>query len=231
MWIEKLELVAELQGVTELIKFVPLFLSGPAFAVYQQLGDEDKRDYEKLKVELSKAFSIDPFSSYDQLKSRVLQENESVDVYLADIRRLVALMGHAAGGEPLIRCAFVSGLPADISMQLKSTVNVDRLQLAELVSKARAMLASRGGSTSALVCAGVRQVKSGQCFVCSGNGHMARECPNNKKREGAASGGYQRDCKCYVCDSPNHLANKCPNRSGNGHGVASASDTRPATQN
>ena len=81
---------------------------------------------------------------------------------------------------------------ADIAMQLKSTVNVDKLQLEELVSKARAMLASKGGSTSALVCAGVGQVKSGQCFVCSGNA-ICRECPNNKRIQGATGGGYQRD--------------------------------------
>ena len=38
-WLDKLELVARLQGVTQLESFVPLFLTGPAFAVYKQLGD------------------------------------------------------------------------------------------------------------------------------------------------------------------------------------------------
>ena len=229
VWIEKLELVAQLQGLTDLPKFLPLFLSGPAFSVYQQLSDETKKDYDLLKAELSTAFSIDPFTAYDELKSRVLIENESVDVYLADIRRLVALMGHGHHGEPLVRCAFVSGLPSDVAMQLKSTVNVERLGLAELVGKARAMLASRGGN-SAFACAGVKSnEKAVQCFVCSGNGHVARECPNRKK-ERYVSGRSQRDRRCYICDSPDHLANKCPNRSGNGTGAVSASDTRPASQ-
>ena len=230
VWIEKLELVAQLQGITDLPKFVPLFLSGPAFAVYQQLGDTTKGDYDMLKAELSTAFSSDPFTSYDELKSRVLLENESVDVYLADIRRLVALMGHGHHGEPLIRCAFVSGLPSDVAMQLKSAVNADRLQLPELVGKARAMLASRGGN-STFACAGVKSnTKSIRCFVCSGNGHVARECPN-KRKERFVSGRPSRDRRCYICDSPDHLANKCQNRSGNGAGGVSASDTRPALQN
>ena len=71
----------------------------------------------------------------DELKNRVLLKNESVDVYLADIRRLVALMGHGQYGEPLIRCALVSGLPSDVAMQLKSTVNAERLELSELVGR------------------------------------------------------------------------------------------------
>ena len=48
VWLEKLELVAELQGVTDLRKFLPLFLSGPAFAVYQQLSPAVKSDFDSL---------------------------------------------------------------------------------------------------------------------------------------------------------------------------------------
>ena len=44
-------------------------------------------------------------------------------------------MGHGQYGEPLIRCAFVSSLPSDVAMQLKSTVNAERLELSELVGR------------------------------------------------------------------------------------------------
>ena len=44
-WVEKLELVAALQNVSDLKSFMPLFLSGPAFAVYKQLTEEEKADY------------------------------------------------------------------------------------------------------------------------------------------------------------------------------------------
>ena len=71
VWIKKLQLIAQLQGITDFLKFVPLFLSGPAFAFYQQLADKTKRDYASLKAELSTAFSSDPLTSYDKLKNRV----------------------------------------------------------------------------------------------------------------------------------------------------------------
>ena len=66
VWIEKLELVAQLQGLTDLPKFLPLFLSGPAFSVYQQLSDETKKDYDLLKAEfplLSALIHLQPIMS------------------------------------------------------------------------------------------------------------------------------------------------------------------------
>lgn len=231
VWIEKLELVAELQGgSTDILKLLPLFLAGPAFAVYQQLSAEVKADYEKLKSELSTAFSIDAFSSYEQLKGRTLMEGESVDVYLADLRRLVCLMGQK-NADSLLKCAFVSGLPADVAMSLKSSVNVSRLELPEIVSKARAMLAIKNAGSS-VICAGIRQdvrTTGPKCFACSGLGHISRDCANNKRdRQPGARNQYIR--KCFVCQSPEHLAHQCPERSGKVNGGASASDTHPASR-
>ena len=92
-WVEKLELVAQLQKVKKLTSFVPLFLSGPAFAVYKQLPRDSKDDYDLLKAGLVAAFSASPFEAYEELKGRVLKGSESVDVYLADLRRLIELTG------------------------------------------------------------------------------------------------------------------------------------------
>jgi len=92
-WCDKLELVAKLQKVKDLVSFMPLFLSGPAFAVYRQLSEEVKGDYDRLKAELLLAFGIDGFRAYELLRERSLYEGESVDVYLADLRRLACLVG------------------------------------------------------------------------------------------------------------------------------------------
>jgi hypothetical protein len=230
VWVEKLELVAQLQDIRDKLKFLPLFLSGPAFAVYQQLADDVKADYAKLKKELTTAFSTNAFASYEQLRNRVLADGESVDVYLADLRRLVNLMGQT-NADPLLRCAFVAGLPADVALQLKSTVDAESMNLAELVSKARAMLASKGDSAG-YVCAGVRQdsktsvrpdSKAIQCYKCSGRGHMARDCPTDR-----VAARQNRVRKCYMCDATDHLVYKCPQRTGNGNGGVSAPDAHPA---
>ena len=212
VWLEKLELVATLQKITDKLAFLPLFLSGPAFSVYQQLSDDTKADYDKLKKELTTAFSTNSFSSYEQLRNRVLSEGELVDVYLADLRRLVNLMGQTVA-DPLLRCAFVAGLPADISLQLRSAVNVESMELPTLVSKARDMIATRIHYSS-YACAAITENRTAnlQCYNCSGTGHIARNCPSERKRKSDAQPTQLR--KCYVCGSVDHLANRCSQRAG-----------------
>ena len=51
-WIDRLELVAKLQKIDDMKSFLPLFLAGPAFAVYQQLNEEAKNNYENSRVNL-----------------------------------------------------------------------------------------------------------------------------------------------------------------------------------
>lgn len=49
----------------------------------------------------------------EQFLTRVLQKGEPVDVYLADLQRLVAHMkGDSAN--PLLNCPFMTGLPFDV---------------------------------------------------------------------------------------------------------------------
>lgn len=173
-WCDKLELVAKLQKITELVSFMPLFLSGPAFAVYKQLADNVKADYTLLKKAMSLAFCESNYSAYDQLRARCLGDGETVDVYLADLRRLIALIGQK-DAEPIIKCAFMAGLPSDVSTQLKSIAAVGELPLSDLVSKARMMLSTRAVDT--LTCA-VGEVRIRKCYICSSTQHLANRCPS-----------------------------------------------------
>ena len=60
-WIGKVELVARLQKQNDLCSFLPLFLLGGAFKVYDSLSDKTKRDYGRLKKALIRAFSVDKY--------------------------------------------------------------------------------------------------------------------------------------------------------------------------
>lgn len=217
-WLEKLELVAKLQDITELQTFLPLFLAGPAFAVYKQLSESDKETYESLKAALLVAFGVNCYAAYDQLQKRVLQEGEPVDVYLADIKRLVAQMGQQ-DAEPLLKCAFMAGLPVEINMQLRSLACVERLCLSELVTRARMMMSTKN---SELACASgaVPKSRSG-CFTCGNPKHRARDSPKKQVR------------KCYACGEPGHFARQCLKKvswQGNDQGGASAPDVPPHHQ-
>lgn len=228
MWISKLELVAKLQEVNDLKSFVPLFLNGPAFSLYQQLSDDIKGDYKKLKKELVTAFSINCYSAYSQLRERVLQEGETVDVYLADIRRLVESMGQTEP-EPLLKCAFVAGLPTEVASQLKATAAVEEMGLNEIVTRARSVLSTT--ASSAYVCSAVTKSMSGlsygtsnvKCYTCLGMGHLSKECSTGRKLRDTT-----KQIRCYHCNLVGHVIRQCPTRlQGNASGGASASDVRP----
>jgi len=207
-WVDKLELVAKLQKVKDPETFLPLFLSGPAFAVYKGLPEETKGDYDRLKEELVTAFGVSNYAAYEQLKSRVLCEGEQVDVYLADLRRLMKLIDPRCG-EELLKCAFMSGLPGEVATQLKAMSSVEKFSLAELVARARMILSTRSESA---FCVAAVQASSKKCFHCDGVGHMRRDCPKLRGR------GPQ----CYSCQQMGHIARYCPKKQGNEMRGASA---------
>jgi hypothetical protein len=93
MWLKKVKLVAKLQKIDDLSIFIPLYLEGAAFNVFDQLSDEQQRDANIIEKTLISAFSIDAYKAFDMLKSRSLEAGESVDVYLSEIRRLATLAG------------------------------------------------------------------------------------------------------------------------------------------
>lgn len=234
-WIEKLELVAKLQGITDLKTFLPLFLNGAAFAVYKQLPEHETSDYARLKAALLQAFGVNCYAAYEMLQRRVLQEGETVDVYLAEIRKLVTLIG-IGNVEPLLKCAFMAGLPSDIAVQLKSVAAVETLGLNELVNRARMILSTRSSdATCAVGYNSSPKPRFGSCFACGNAGHFARDCPQQRGGERGSRPSFNRKRTCFICDEEGHLARFCPKKGdtqkvGNSQGGASAPDASPGHQ-
>ena len=92
-WMEKAELVCKMCQMKHMELIIPLRLMGGAFAVFQQLKEEDKRDFDWIKAALYTAFAADGFMAFDQFAERRLLYGESVDVYQAELRRLSVLFG------------------------------------------------------------------------------------------------------------------------------------------
>jgi hypothetical protein len=221
-WIKKVELVSKLQKLDEIEKFLPLFLSGGAFAVYQSFDEDVKNDYERLKSALLKAFSINPFKAYNEFKSRTLNCGESVDVYLSDLQRLANLICKNVPDD-LIKCAFIDGLPHEIQSQLVAACTLNEMGIHEVVEKARCLFnaSTVDMGASAIVRrmqtddqpsqSGVQPVKRVYCFHCRGEGHVARNCPEKPHLFNGA-GSSLKLVRCYNCDEMGHMANSCPSR-------------------
>ena len=141
VWLKKVKLVARIKGIKDLSLFIPLYLEGDAFAVYDQMSDSDKKDEDRIEKVLLDAFGINLFSAYDLFRQRNYVPSESVDVYLSDLRRLAGLADVLS--ENLIRCAFICGLPSDVSCQLRAQVRIEGSSLSEILEQTRILLDER----------------------------------------------------------------------------------------
>lgn len=208
-WLDKFELVVKLQAVKEPEKFLPLFLTAGAFAVYQSQSDATKGDYNLVKSTLLKAFSSNCFSAYDQLRSRNLRPGETVDSFVAELTRLVGLVCSAPDDE-LIKCAFICGLPESVQSQMQASCLLSNMSLSETVAKARSLVPCRDLCLVSTRSVSRKQsdVRSGRrhlrCYECGSEEHLVRRCP---KKRGESNGRY-----CFVCGDKDHLAPSCPQK-------------------
>ena len=195
-WLEKAELVCNLRGIAHLESVIPLRLSGGAFAVYQQLPDADKRDSGNITKALRTAFAVDSFTAYEQFVGRRLQPGETVDVFLAELRRLAVPFGGLS--DKLLACTFVAGLPDTVKQLLRAGSRMDELPLAHILTRARAVLTDDVGvaaAVSAMPVGADASVKRADatsvllCFQCNQPNHLARDCLLRRKSRGDSYGG------------------------------------------
>ena len=120
---------------------LPLYLTADAFSVWSEMSDADKADKDMVHAQLQKSFSMLPGEAYSQYVRRRKRDDESVETYLADLRRLMRISGHkekADGKDPMLLEQFLVGLPSRFADQLRlSIAAVDRPSLMWLLKLGR----------------------------------------------------------------------------------------------
>ena len=188
-----------MKGIQDLSSLLPLFLDGEAFAVYEHMPEAEK-NASKIEATLLNAFAMNPFAAYDTLRQRNWLPGESIDGYCSDLRRLAKLA--KVEGDQFLKCAFISGLPTDISNQLRASSEISNSSLASILQQARVLMANRCQSSAfvSVSKASSSQAKSTvngrrlpKCYKCGG-AHVIRACP---------------DIECFFCHEKGHMAKEC----------------------
>ena len=117
-------------------------LEGEVLSVWLELTEEQQKDYKAAKKEVVAKMAPMGFTSLEDFHQRKLQPGEPVSVYLHDLKRLLdqALPDLEANArKQVVLHQFMSGLPSNVSAQLRATG--DTKELDATVEKARLLLA------------------------------------------------------------------------------------------
>lgn len=140
--------------------------------------------------------------------SNLRLEVETVDVYLAALKKLATLFGGLP--ERALAYAFLAGFPDRVKQLLQANSSVNTLALDKLMDQSRTILKdSSAPEESFAAVAQPRQSsvraspRSGPhagiiCYKCKGQGHMARNCASEK-----------RQVRCFRCNEAGHMARNC----------------------
>ena len=193
-WIRQVRIAKRVMRLedSDLADLASLALKDRAFAVYEEMEEDDKTNFEKIAEALLTAFAEDPISAHVAFVDRKYVAGEGVDSYLNELKRLGRI---AKASEATVKFRFITGLPADVAERLRATPKIHDLQQTRVLEMARAMVQMKEASAVVVAAEEVERevvavAKSGLkkgCFEC-GRDHFVRNCPEVENGVGQRTG-------------------------------------------
>ena len=233
-WLDKLETTCTLNDVTsdqDILYVITLRLTGEAYRVVQQLDAKVRAVKGEVIAALLAAYECNMHDAYEQFRVRRWKEGESVDGYLAALRKLAKSCGGAS--DKMIVAAFISGLPDRVKSVMRASVGADCLDVSAALTQARQIIRqlNLNDADKCLAVAGERMPAISGCDRPRPNWNNAnqnsagverrRERPrpnqNNANQNSAGVEGWRERPKpgpgeCWKCGKRGHQRWECRQR-------------------
>ena len=159
-WLQRTKVIAKMQNV-ELTMLFPVLLQSDAYAVYDGLGEEDKKNASKSKDAFVQAFSLDAYAAYELFTKRKMSVEEQVDVFLVDLKRLACL---ARLPDEAVQLAFVVGLLEAVSSRFRAAKETIDVMLPQVIAALNRKSANKSNITTATTRWNVVRTKSPEVY-------------------------------------------------------------------
>ena len=138
-WIRQVRIAKRVMRLedSDLADLASLALKDRAFAVYEEMEEDDKTDFEKIAEALLTAFTEDLISAHVAFIDQKYVAGEGVDSYLNELKRLGRIV---KASTTTVKFRFITGLPADVAERLRATPKIHDLQQTRVLEMARAMV-------------------------------------------------------------------------------------------
>ena len=251
-WFQRFEICSRANEWNDAKKALklPTLLEGEALAVWVELTDDEQKDYAVTKKKIIDAIMPMQFVSLDDFHKRMLMPGESLSMYVHQLKQLLnqAMPDISADArEQLLLHQFLSGLPQEVSKQLRATGATtklkDAMEWAKLLMTIEhhtesAAITTKQSSNSEFLqlqqqlsdlseqvaALSLRKLAKPQgrtevrrCFICNKVGHLQYACPTQRPRQDTR--------RCFTCNQPGHGWRNC--QQGNKTGTAAWGSSRP----
>ena len=216
-WFKRFEICCHANGWDndKMALKLPTLLEGEALAIWLELTEDEQRDYTVTKKKIVDAIKPMSFISLDDFHKRLLRPEEPLSLYVHELKQLLnqampEITANAA--EQLLLHQFLTGLPHDVSKQLRATGATDTLKTA--IERAKIIMTVEQ-HTPVNPVATAQQTPTSEFHelqqqISELTAQVAALTTRQTSSRIAPAFRQNRPPRCFICNRAGHLQYNCP---------------------